>query len=117
MYNDIDDYKIGFNIKFILKDGTNFNGNFLEPDIYKFGKYFYVYLYDDINQEDNVSYSHLEEMKDNNKITSIKIYAVDGIDEVDNFILSVFTYKDDNDFDENGNYRGKSIYGIRIKRK
>ena len=50
-------------------------------------------------------------------ITSIKIYAVDGIDEVENFILNVFTYNDDNDFDENGNYRGNSIYGIRIKRK
>ena len=117
MYSDIDDYKVGFNIKFILKDGTNFNGNFLEPDIYKFEKYFYVYLYDDINQEDNAFYSHLEEMQDNTMITSIKIYAVDGIDEVENFILNVFTYNDDNDFDENGNYRGNSIYGIRIKRK
>ncbi|MFR5985088.1 MAG: hypothetical protein ACLUG3_05885 [Bacilli bacterium] len=28
MYENINDYKIGFNIKFILKDGTNYNGNF-----------------------------------------------------------------------------------------
>lgn len=117
MYDNIDDYKIGFNIKFILKDGTNYNSNFLEPDIYKFNKYFYVYLYDDINQADGAFYSHLEKMEDNTKITSIKIYAVDGIEEVENFILSVFTYKDNNDFDTDGNYRGNSIYGIRIKRK
>ncbi len=117
MYENIDDYKIGFNVKFILKDGTNYNGNFLEPDIYKFSEYFYVYLYDDINQVDGTFYSHLEEMNDNTKITSIKIYAVDGIEKVENFILSVFTYKDINDFDTDGNYRGNSIYGIRIKRK
>lgn len=117
MYDNIEDYKVGFNIKFILKDGTNYNGNFLEPDIYKFGDYFYVYLYDDINQTDGAFYSHLEEMNDDTMLTSIKIYAVDGIDNVENFILSVFTYKDSNDFDTNGNYRGNSIYGIRIKRK
>lgn len=117
MYEDISEYKVGFNIKFILKDGTNFNGNFLEPDIYKFSKYFYVYLYDDINQIDGTFYSHLEEVNDNTMLTSIKIYAVDGIDEVENFILSVFTYKNSDDFDKDGNYRGNSIYGIRIKRK
>lgn len=117
MYNNIEDYKIGFNVKFILKDGTNYSGNFLEPDIYRFGDYFYVYLYDDVNQADGAFYSHLEEMKDDTMLTSIKIYAVDGIDNVENFILSVFTYKDSNDFDSNGNYRGDSIYGIRIKRK
>ena len=117
MYENINDYKIGFNIKFILKDGTNYNGNFLEPDEYKFSDYFYVYLYDDVNQADGSFYSHLEKMDDNTKITSIKIYAVDGIEKVENFILSVFTYKDNNDFDTDGNYRGNSIYGIRIKRK
>lgn len=117
MYEDISEYKVGFNIKFILKDGTNYSGNFLEPDIYKFGKYFYVYLYDDINQIDGAYYSHLEEVDDNTMLTSIKIYAVEGIDEVENFILSAFTYKDSNDFDADGNYRGNSIYGIRIKRK
>jgi len=79
--------------------------------------YFYVYLYDDVNQADGAFYSHLEKMDDNTKITSIKIYAVDGIEKVENFILSVFTYKDNNDFDTDGNYRGNSIYGIRIKRK
>lgn len=116
-YTDIDDYKVGFNIKFILDDGTNFNGNFLEPDIYKFGEYFYVYLYDDFNQADGAFYSHLEKMEDNTLITSIKIYAVDGINKVENFILSVFTYDSEDDFDEEGNYRGNSITAIRIKRK
>jgi len=117
LYNNIDNYKVGFNIKFILSDGTNFNGNFLEPDIYKFSEYFYVYLYDDIHQDDGAFYSHLESMEDNTFLTSIKIYAVDGISKVENFILSVFTYDSEEDFDEDGNYLGKSITGIRIKRK
>lgn len=116
-YSDIDNYKIGFNIKFILSDGTDFNGNFLEPDILKYGDYFFVYLYDDVNQEDNVIYSHLEKMEDNTLITSIKLHARDGIDKVENIILTVFTYDGIEDFDSNGNYRGNSSYTIRIKRK
>lgn len=115
-YENIESYKIGYNIKFILKDGTIYEGNFLTPNIFKFSEFFYVYLYDDINQPDGAFYSHLEEVNDNTMITSIKIYAVSGIDKVENFILTAFTY-DDDDFDENGNYRGNSINGIRIKRK
>ncbi len=118
MYSeDISKYKIGYNIKFILSNGENFEGNFLEPDIYKFSEYFYVYLYDDYNQADGTIYSHLENVDDNTIITSIKIYAVDGIDNVENIILTAFTYDSDEDFDSNGNYRGNSHYTIRIKRK
>lgn len=115
-YSDIDNYKIGYNIKFILSDGTNFEGNFLEPDIYRFSDYFYVYLYDDVHQEDGTIYSHLESMNDDTLITSIKLYAVDGIDKVENIILSAFTYDSEDDFDNDGNYRGNSRYAIRIKR-
>lgn len=116
-YNDIDNYKVGFNVKFILSDGTNFNTNFLEPDIFKFSEYFYVYLYDDINQEDGTIYSHLETMSENTMLTSIKLYAVEGIDKVENIILTAFTYDGEEDFDSDGNYRGSSSYTIRIKRK
>ena len=116
LYDDISDYKIGYNIKFILSDGTNYEGTFLEPDIFKFTDYFYVYLYDDIHQEDNAFYSHLEEVNDDTLMTSIKLYAVGGINQVENIILTAFTYKDDNDF-KDGIYRGNSRYTIRIKKK
>lgn len=115
-YDDIDDYKIGFNIKFILEDGTNYNGNFLAPDIYKFSDYFFVYLYDDVHQN-NDTYGHLENMNEDTLLTSVKISARDGIDKVENLILSVFSYDSEDDFDEEGNYIGNSIYVIRIKRK
>lgn len=116
-YENIENYKIGFNIKFILNDGTSYSGNYLEPDTYKFGEYFYTYLYDDIHQADGAFYSHLESVNEDTLMTSIKIYAVDGIDRVDSLILSAFTYDTEDDFDSEGNYRGNSIYVIRIKRK
>lgn len=116
LYDDISDYKVGYNIKFILSDGTNYESNFLEPDIFKFTEYFYVYLYDDVHQADNAFYSHLEEMEEDTLLTSIKLYAVGGIDKVENIILTAFTYKDDNDF-KDGTYRGNSRYTIRIKKK
>lgn len=116
-YENIENHKIGFNIKFILNDGTSYNANYLEPDTYKYGEYFYTYLYDDIHQEDGAFYSHIENMDENTLLTSIKIYAVDGIDKVESFILSAFTYDTEDDFDDEGNYRGNSIYVIRIKRK
>ena len=55
-------------------------------------------------------------MEDNTLITSIKLYGV-NLDNVENIILSAFTYKDTNDFDSEGNYRGNSRYTIRIKKK
>lgn len=116
-YDNIENHKIGFNIKFILNDGTNYNSNYLEPDTYKFGDYFYTYLYDDINQEDGAYYSHIETMTENTLLTSIKIYGTTNIDKVENIILSAFTYDTEDDFDEEGNYRGNSIYVIRIKNK
>lgn len=116
-YTDIDNYKIGYNIKFILNDGTSLDNTFLKPDIFYFAKYFYVYFYDDIHQKDGTMYSHLEEVNDNTLMTSIKIYAVDGIDDVKDIILTAFTYDDEDDFDDNGNYRGSSSYTIEIKRK
>lgn len=116
-YSDIGNYKIGYNIKFILSDGTNFNHTFLEPDIFYFADYFYVYFYDDVHQDDGAFYSHLEEVNGDTLMTSVKLYAVSGIDNVENIVLSAFTYDSLDDFDDEGNYRGESRYTIRIKRK
>lgn len=115
-YTDIDKYKIGYNITYTLKDGTREGGNFLEPDIYRYGKYIYVYLYDDVNAPDGI-YSHLESMEDNTILSSVKIFATYDIDDVDYITLTAFTYDDDDDFDKDNNYRGKSKYTIDIKRK
>ena len=114
-YQDISKYKIGYNIGYTLKDGTINSSNFLEPDILRYGEYFQIYFYDDINAPDGF-YSHLESTNDNTLITSVKFFAVNNIDEVENITLTVFTY-DNDDFDDEGNYRGNSKYTINIKRK
>ena len=115
-YVGIDNYKIGYNIEFTLSDGTVNKFNLLEPNTYLYGDYFYTYLYDDIHVNDGEFYSHLESINDDTLITSIKIYAVDKIDEVDKIKLTVFTY-DNDDFDEEGNYKGTSKYSINIINK
>ena len=115
-YDDISNYKIGYNIKFMTNSGVSYEGNFLEPDIFKFSDYFYVYLYDDVHQEDGAFYSHLDEVDDDTLMTSIKLYGVDNIDEVESIILEVFTYDSDDDFDENGHYRGNREFNLTIKK-
>lgn len=47
-------------------------------------------------------------------MTSVKLYAVDEIDEVESITLTAFTY-DEDDFDKENNYRGNSKYTINIK--
>lgn len=116
-YENIDNYKIGYNIEFTLNDGTVNKFNLLKPNIYLYGDYFYTYLYDDIHVNEGEFYSHLESIDDNTLITSIKIYAVDKIDDVEKIKLTVFTYDSDDDFDEDGNYRGISKYSIDIINK
>lgn len=116
-YVNIDNYKIGYNIEFTLKDGTVNKFNLLEPNTYLYGDYFYTYLYDDIHVNEGEFYSHLESIDDNTLITSIKIYAVDKIDDVEKIKLTVFSYDSDDDFDEDGNYRGISKYSIDIINK
>lgn len=116
-YVNIDNYKIGYNIEFTLNDGTVNKFNLLEPNTYLYGDYFYTYLYDDIHVNEGEFYSHLESIDDNTLITSIKIYAVDKIDEVKEIKLTAFTYDSDDDFDVDGNYRGISKYSIDIINK
>ena len=55
-------------------------------------------------------------MEDNTILSSVKIFATYDIDDVDYITLTAFTY-DDDDFDKDNNYRGKSKYTIDIKRK
>lgn len=114
MYDDISNYKVGFNISYTLYDGSVLGGNLLEPDNYRFGEHFYTYLYDDVNAPSGF-YSHLESMDDDTILSSIKLFAVSGIDKVESITLTAFTYDDDDFLD--GVYRGKSKYSIIIKRK
>ena len=115
-YEDISKYRIGYSIGYTLKDGSSKKSTFLEPDIFRYSEYFYIYFYDDVNAPDGF-YSHLEESTSNTIMSSVKFYAVGGIEEVDSISIEAFTYLDSNDFDKDNNYRGNSKYTINIKRK
>ena len=122
-YKNAEDYKIGYNIKFTLKDNTVFDKNILEPPYDSvFWPYLFVYVYDDVNIPPGTWHSHLtpEQVKTNTKFTSIKLtgnYNTSS-DIISPIELTVFTYKNDNDFDkETGKYRGSSFYKIVIYEK
>lgn len=114
-YTNIDDYKIGFSFKFESVAGK-IEKTVLNLDNFACSPYFYIYIYDDINQPDGTFYSHLteEELNENNVFSSIKLYLVEA-DKIKSPIeLTVFTYNGEEDFDEFNNYRGNSKYTINI---
>ena len=116
-YENIDNYKIGFYLNFYIDD-EEIEQMILDPsEMHRLDNYFYNYLYDDIHQADGSWYSHLEmkDMKDNTLFTSIKLFArADAYKITKPVKLTVFTYDDDDDFDKDGHYRGRSKYTINI---
>lgn len=117
-YQSIDNYKIGFNISFETINET-IDYLVLDPSEMHHTDYLYIYLYDDINQEENTWYSHLEtkDLTDKTIYSSIKLYLANRTYEIISPItLQVFTY-DEDDFDEFNHYRGNSSYTITIETK
>ncbi|MCI9433894.1 MAG: hypothetical protein HFI86_01280 [Bacilli bacterium] len=118
-YSNIDNYKIGYKISFTNINNENISKYILSPkDTEDVFNYIQLYLYDDIHVQDGAWYSHVteDEYNTNTILTSIKLTGGDKASEVTSDItLEVFTY-DDDDFDELGNYRGKSKATIIISR-
>lgn len=114
-YSNIDNYKIGFSFSFYVGD-KKIEKTILKPEIYAFEPYFYIYMYDDINQPDNTFYSHIEEdaVTNDTIFSSIKIFFMEPFDITSKIKFTVFTYDDLEDFDENNNYRGNSKYTVDI---
>ncbi|MCI8778935.1 MAG: hypothetical protein HFI87_07290 [Bacilli bacterium] len=118
-YSNIDNYKIGYKISFTNITNENISKYILSPkDTEDVFNYIQLYLYDDIHVQNGAWYSHVTEgeYNANTILTSIKLTGGDKASEVTSDItLEVFTY-DDDDFDELGNYRGKSKATIIISR-
>lgn len=116
-YQDIDKYKVGFTIEFMVGE-EKITKTVLNPlDTESIFNYIQIYLYDDINQTSSW-YSHVtkDEVTDETIFTSIKLTASTDIDKITSDItLTVFTY-DEDDFDNNNNYKGNSKYTITIKK-
>lgn len=118
-YENIDKYKIGFLIE-MEANGKKLENLVLDPSSqHKLDPYLYVYLYDGIHQKDGAKYTHLspKDIKDNTIYSSIKLYLHHDTNKITSPIkLTVFTYKDENDF-INNHYRGNSKYTITINKK
>ncbi len=102
--------KIAYHIKFSTTDSGIIDKTIYSPsdteDIYD---YMQIYLYDDINQEDNTFYIHIseDEFNDNTILSSIKLTGSTKTDNINSDIeLGAFMYTDINTdyYDTNNKY-------------
>ena len=116
-YENIDDYKIGFEIS-MEANGEKLENILLNPsNQHKLHPYLYAYLYDSLHASGKHTHLTMKDIKDNTVFTSIKLYLHQKTSEITSPItLTVFTYKDDNDFID-GHYHGNSKYTITINNK
>ena len=93
----------------------------LDPDVeFALTPYIYIYLYDDVHQPDGSWYSHItkDDYKEDTVFSSIKLYMAEKSEEITSPItVKVFTYDSEEDFDEEGNYRGISSHTLTINNK
>lgn len=117
-YEDSTKYKVGWELKFTLKDGTSIDQMIYKPsDVSYFYDYLEIYLYDSANAKIGAWYSHLldEEMTESTIMTSMKLTAGSKFEEIASPIeVTVFTYDTEDDFTESGHYRGKSSYKVTV---
>lgn len=116
-YEGVENKKIGYYIYFEVME-EKFERMILKPsDGDSIFDYIQIYLYDDINQ-DGGYYDHItdSEVREDSIFSSIKLTASTRISEITSSIkVKVFTY-DEDDFDEDGLYRGNSYYEVIINR-
>lgn len=117
-YTDIEDYRIGYIIKFETNDGM-IEKQILRPsDTEDFYEYIEVYLYDAIYHRNDKWYSHTTEKEYNEDtlLEGIKLTSGVKINKViSDITLTAFTF-DDDDFDEIGIYKGISKYTVIVKK-
>ena len=119
-YNEWSKYKnikLGFNIKYTLKNNETTSYNILNPDqTFDHLEYLMNYLYDDYANKDKSFYSHIEskDYNSNSLFTSIKIQSAYKCKDIKEIVLTVFTYDTDDDF-INNEYRGNSYNKLIIK--
>lgn len=121
-YENAKDYKIGYNIKFKMQDGTKVDQIILNPDdAYLMYPEIQFYLYDDINLIPGRPYYHVtkETVTDKTIYSSMKIVGDKKTPQIEgNITLDVFAYDGKEDFDPNtGKYRGNCKYTVIIKNK
>lgn len=115
-YSNINNYRIGYNVKFSVKNGDVIDRTILNiTDSILSTEYLLFYFYDDILHRNDNWYSHITETEWNTStmMTSFKITGGTVYNEVTSPVeVTVFTYDGTEDFDEDGKYRGNSKYTV-----
>ena len=119
-YPNAQNCRIGYSLEFLIEDGTPMYYTILDPDdaICTFPKIM-SFLYDDVNLVPGKRYYHITQdvMYDYTICSSIKLVGdVDTYKIPSDIKLTAFCYDSEDDFDEQGRYRGKCSYTITIKR-
>lgn len=117
-YPNGDKCRIGYQVSFKYEDGNTYTYNLKCPDdtYFTFPKVM-TYLYDDVNLVPGKPYYHITQdvMYDYTIASSIKLVGDVDSDKIDGPItLTAFCFDSEDDFDEEGNYRGNSKYTITI---
>lgn len=120
-YPNGDKCRIGYQVSFKYNDGQTYTYNLKCPDdtYFTFPKVM-TYLYDDVNLVPGKAYYHITQdvMYDYTIASSIKLVGDVDSDKIDGPItLTAFCFDSEDDFDEDGNYRGNSKYSITITRE
>ena len=111
---DADQCRIGYALRYTLKDGTEIQYTMRSPDDVQHTKYIECWLYDDYHREPHKTYSHIKSMKDDTLMTSIKLTCGRHIGDVSEIWLTAFIYHSTDDFDAAGNYTGDTSCTLHI---
>lgn len=119
-YPNANDCRIGYALEFTLNDGNQMYFTILNPDdaYYTFPKVM-SFLYDDVNLVPGKAYYHITQdvMYDYTICSSLKLVGdVDTYTIASDIKLTAFCFDTEDDFDNNGRYRGNSSYTINIKK-
>ena len=111
-----DQCKIGFTLRYTLKDGGEVKYTMLSPSHIQHTEYIECWLYDDYHRKPHQNYSHIKSMKKDTLITSIKLTCGKKIADVDEIWLTAFICTSLNDFDADRNYTGDTSCTLHIVR-
>ena len=117
--DNLESYKFGWEISFEVNNNL-IHKKILKPsDAEEFYDYLEIYLYDCVNHEINEWYSHLldNQVNDDTIISSMKLTCGQNYDEItSDIIVKAYSYDTEDDFDENGFYKGNSFDEVIIKK-
>ena len=116
-FPEADKCKIGFTLRYTLKDGGEVKYTMLSPSHIQHTEYIECWLYDDYHRKPHQSYSHIKNMKKDTLITSIKLTCGRKIADVDEIWLTAFICTSLDDFDAERNYTGNTSCTLHIIRE